>query len=199
MLARAAVPYHKVTTPRYGDTFMVPQTSLLVALLLLIDRIPLPDQPVRRGRPKTHTDRLFLKALVIMIVRRLLKVHSLLAVLAEPTAEMQRLRALLTEHGRYPTRRTFEQRLKAIRTPCPPRSRVWCSSWSRCSVCGRMQVRWRSTGPSCVRTAGSGIRKIASRGRSLTPPSTPKPTGPNPAGGDFSIVAALTGLPRVLL
>jgi len=74
---------------------MVPQISLLVALIMLIDRIPLPEAPFRRGRPKTYTDRLFLKALVIRIVRRLPKGHSLLAVLAEPTPEMQHLLALI--------------------------------------------------------------------------------------------------------
>jgi hypothetical protein len=62
---------------------------------------------------------LFLKALVILLVRRLPKVHSLLEVLDEPTPGMQRLRALLTEHGRYPTRRTFERRLQAIPDTLP--------------------------------------------------------------------------------
>jgi hypothetical protein len=38
-----------------------------------------------------------LKALVIMIVRHLPNVHALLAVLDEPTPEMQQLRSLLTE------------------------------------------------------------------------------------------------------
>jgi hypothetical protein len=47
------------------------------------------------------------------------KVHSLLAVLEEPTAEMRRLRGLLTENGRYPTRRTFERRLRAIPATLP--------------------------------------------------------------------------------
>ena len=54
-----------------------------------------------------------------MIVRQLPRVHRLLAVLAEPTPEMQRLRALLTEDGRYPTRRTFDRRLKAIPDTLP--------------------------------------------------------------------------------
>jgi hypothetical protein len=60
-----------------------------------------------------------LKALVIMIVRHLHKVHELLTVLAEPTAEMQVLRLLLMEKGRYPTRRTWERRLKAIPATLP--------------------------------------------------------------------------------
>jgi DDE family transposase len=98
---------------------MVPEASVLVLLVLLVDRIPLPPAYRRRGRPPVYPDRLFLKALVIMIVRRLPRVHSLLAVLEEPTAEMRYLRGLLTANGRYPTRRTFERRLKAIPATLP--------------------------------------------------------------------------------
>jgi hypothetical protein len=55
-----------------------------------------------------------LKALVIMIVRRLHRVGELLAVLDEPTPEMRAVRELLREEGRFPSRRTFERRLKAV-------------------------------------------------------------------------------------
>ena len=90
-------------------------------LVRLVDRMPLPKAPKKRGRgrPKTYTDRLFLKALVIMIVRRLHKVHELLAVLEQPTEGMQQLRALLMEKGRYPTRRTFERRLAQLPQTLP--------------------------------------------------------------------------------
>lgn len=100
---------------------MITQVSLLVALVMLVDRIPMPPPPPKRGRgrPKFYPDRLFLKALVIMIVRHLHKVHELLSVLQEPTAEMQALRALLTENGRYPSRRTWERRLKAMPDTLP--------------------------------------------------------------------------------
>ena len=100
---------------------MVPQETLLVLLVRLVERIPLPAAPKKcqRGRPKTYTDRLFLKALVIMIVRHLHKVHELLCVLEQPTEEMQQLRALLMEKGRYPTRRTFERRLAALPETLP--------------------------------------------------------------------------------
>src|SRR6266513_635597 len=94
---------------------MVSETSVLVALVLLVDGLPLlPPRPRRRGRPAVYSDRVFLKALGIRIVRRLSKVHLLLSVLDEPTLERQRLRALLTEQDRYPTRRTWERRLRAI-------------------------------------------------------------------------------------
>ncbi len=98
---------------------MVTEGSLLVTLILLVDRIPMPPIAKRRGRPRVYSDRLFLKALVIMIIRHLPKVHSLLAVLDEPTPEMRQLRALLTEDGRYPSRRTWERRLAAIPDSLP--------------------------------------------------------------------------------
>jgi len=95
---------------------MIPQETLLVILVKLVDRIPEPPEKKqrKRGHPKQYSDRLFLKALVIMIVRHLHKVHELLSVLAQPTAEMEQLRQLLTENGHYPTRRTWERRLKAL-------------------------------------------------------------------------------------
>jgi len=94
--------------------------SLLVTLVQLVDHLPLPAPPKRgRGRPPVYSDRLFLKALVIMLVRHLSKVHTLLAVLAEPTLEMQQLRALLTEHGRFPSRRTWERRLRTMPDTLP--------------------------------------------------------------------------------
>jgi len=102
---------------------MVAEGSLLVVLVQLVDRIPRPPLPARRGRPVIYPDQLFLKALVIMVVRRVPKVHRLLAVLEEPTPEMTRLRELLTdEQGRYPTRRTWERRLRAIPETLPAQS-----------------------------------------------------------------------------
>lgn len=100
---------------------MIPQKSLLVTLVKLVESIPMPPSPAKqgRGRPKFYPDRLFLKALVIMIVRHLHKVHELLTVLAEPTAEMRQLRGLLMEAGRYPSRRTWERRLRAIPDTLP--------------------------------------------------------------------------------
>ena len=102
---------------------MIVQKTLLVALVMLVDRIPVPPQTGkrRRGRPKTYPDRLFLKALVIMIVKQLHKVHELLTVLAADTAEMCTLRSLLTVNvnGRWPTRRTWERRLKALPDTLP--------------------------------------------------------------------------------
>jgi hypothetical protein len=99
---------------------MVPDDSTLVLLVRLIDRIPMPPAAPRRGRPPVYPDRLFLKALVITILKRLPRVHLLLTVLDQDTPEMRRLRALLTDaQGRYPTRRTWERRLRAIPVTLP--------------------------------------------------------------------------------
>jgi len=100
---------------------MVLQDSLLVTVVQLVDRLPMPSPASKRGRghPIVYTDRLFLKALVIMIVRHLHKVNELLSVLAQPTAEMVTLRTLLSEQGRFPARRTWERRLKALPASLP--------------------------------------------------------------------------------
>jgi hypothetical protein len=98
---------------------MVPEPSLLVASVRLVDQLPQPPMVRRRGRPAVYSDRLFLKALVIMVVKRVPTVHLLLAVLDQPTAEMHQLRGLLTEHGRYPTRRTWERRLRTLPDTLP--------------------------------------------------------------------------------
>jgi hypothetical protein len=100
---------------------MVGTASLLVTLVTLVDRLPTPPPPVARGRgsPRFYPDRLFLKAVVIMIVRHLHTVHELLAVLAQPTAELQALRAALTHDGHFPCRRTWERRLGALPAALP--------------------------------------------------------------------------------
>ncbi|HET8845333.1 MAG TPA: transposase [Ktedonobacteraceae bacterium] len=100
---------------------MVTQDSLLVTLVKLVDRLPQPVSPVKRGRghPQVYSNQLFLKAVVIMIIRHLRTVHELLGVLAEPTPEMCQLRELLCEQGGFPTRRTWERRLKSLPETLP--------------------------------------------------------------------------------
>ena len=99
---------------------MLHREALLVTLVKMVDGIPMPASAKRgRGRPKMYPDRLFLKALVIMIVRHLHKVNEFLSVLEQPTAEMRELRSLLTEQGRYPKRRTWERRLKSLPESLP--------------------------------------------------------------------------------
>ena len=100
---------------------MIDQDGVLVQLMRLIDRIPTPPPPPRRprGRPVFYSDKLFLKALLIMIVKRLHKVGELLSVLEEPTQRTQMVRDMLKKGGRFPSRRTFERRLKALPESLP--------------------------------------------------------------------------------
>src|SRR5579863_7682516 len=99
-----------------GDASMIPdgQESVLVRLMRLIDALPawgLPPMPdrARRGRPPVYGDRLFWKAVVVVVLRRLRSVHALVAMLEAP--EMAPVRALLSERGHLPSRRTWERRL----------------------------------------------------------------------------------------
>lgn len=101
---------------------MVPQECVLVILVWLIDLIPIPPEqdPAKRRRRKTYPDQLFLKALVIMMVRQVQTPSGLLAILAQPTAEMSWLRQELSlADGRFPCRRTWERRLRAIPDTLP--------------------------------------------------------------------------------
>jgi hypothetical protein len=95
---------------------MLRYTSVLVSLVLLVDRFPWPPEATKRprGHPKTSSDRLIVKALVIMILRRLYTAYALLAFLDQEAPLPQQLRSLLCEQGRFPSRRTWERRLAAL-------------------------------------------------------------------------------------
>ena len=101
---------------------MLQQKPLLVTFVMLIDRIPMPAPPKTRGRgrPKVYPDRLIVKALIIMVIRRLYTAYSLLAFLEQETTLTQQLRTLLSdEQGRFPCRRTWERRLEALPDDLP--------------------------------------------------------------------------------
>jgi hypothetical protein len=55
-----------------------------------------------------------MKALVIMIIRRLYTAYALLAFLAQDDPLPQQLHSLLSEQGRFPSRRTWERRLATL-------------------------------------------------------------------------------------
>jgi Transposase DDE domain len=60
-----------------------------------------------------------MKALVIMIIRRLYTAYALLAFLDQDDAVAMRWRSLLCERGRFPSRRTWERRLAVLPPSLP--------------------------------------------------------------------------------
>jgi hypothetical protein len=94
---------------------------VLVTLVRLVDWIVMPEGQTkpRRGRPKEYTDRLIVKALVVMVIRRLYTAYSLLAFLNQDTELTNQLRDLLTQDERFPVRRTWERRLSTLPDTLP--------------------------------------------------------------------------------
>ena len=149
---------------------MITAEPLLVTLVKLVDCIPMLSLPAKRprGRPKVYTDRLFLKALIIMLVRHLRKVHERLTVLAEPTAEMALLRGLLTEYGRYPTRRTWERRLKAMPDTLP--AQIGCLGRNLVALLQPWAAYGRAVGiDSTILLANGGVWHKKDRDKGVVP------------------------------
>ena len=151
---------------------MIADGSLLVALLEVVARIPLPPPPPQgRGRPVVYADRLFLQGLVIMIVRRLETVSLLVAVLHAPTEEMARVRALRAVDGRLPQRRTWERRLArqtaggALAAPRHPQcggglgqvGLAWLGLWLEAP--SRLHCRWVVDSPGHCADEGECPRR----------------------------------------
>ena len=124
-----------------------------------------------------------MKALVIMIVRRLYSAYALLRFLEQDDPVPCRLRQLLTAHGRLPSRRTWERRLATLPDTLPGligysgRHLVavlnpWASQGRAVSVDSR---RW-------PQGAASGIPSTAHAARCPTARLIPKRAGSDRAG-----------------
>jgi hypothetical protein len=101
---------------------MLSREPLLVTLVKLVDLIPMPQEPEKRGRgrPKVCSDRIIVKALVIMVIRRLYTAYSLLAFLEQGTELTNQLKELLkADHGRFAVQRTWERRLGQLPETLP--------------------------------------------------------------------------------
>lgn len=100
---------------------MLHREPVLVTLVRLVDWVPMSERRTggKRGRPKEYSDRLMVKALVVMVIRRLYTAYSLLAFLSQDTELTNQLRDMLTENGRFPVRRTWERRLSALPDTLP--------------------------------------------------------------------------------
>ena len=134
---------------------MLRHRSVLVTLVQLVDRLPWPPEPAQRprGRPKTSSDRLMVKAFVIMLIRRLSTAYALLTFLAPDDPLPQQLRPLLYEQGCFPSRRTWERRLARLPQSLP--GLIGC--------CGRHLVTL--------------LRPWVTHGRAVACDSTPLATG----------------------
>ena len=100
---------------------MIANVGLLVRLVTLIEMVPVPPPPARRppGKPRFYSDQLILKALMIMIIRRLYTATALLSFLEQDDPVVKELRRLLHQNGQFPTRRTWERRLQALPQTLP--------------------------------------------------------------------------------
>jgi hypothetical protein len=100
---------------------MLTHGSILLSLLGLVEQIPTPPPPAKRqrGRQEIYADKLFVKALIVMIMRRLYTAYALLHFLEQDDPVVQQVRPLLTEQGRFPTRRTWERRFTTLPARLP--------------------------------------------------------------------------------
>lgn len=149
---------------------MIAEPSLLVALLQVVSRIPLPPPPPRRGRgrPVVYGDRLFLQGLLIMVVRRLDNVPLLVAVLHAPTEEMARVRALLAVNGRLPDRRTWERRLARVPDTLP--AQIGCLGRALVELTGAWASHGRAVAlDSTLLRAPGGVWHVKQRAAHLLP------------------------------
>jgi hypothetical protein len=121
---------------------MLTHGSILVSFLWLVEQIPTPPPPVKRqrGRQEFYSGKLFVKALIVMIMRRLSTAYALLYFLEQDDPVAQRIRPLLREHGRFPTRRTWERRF------CDPASTVTRHDRVSGPSSGRVAAAWAVQG-----------------------------------------------------
>jgi hypothetical protein len=107
-----------------------------------------------------------------MIVRRLHRVGELLAVLEEPTPEMRMVRQLLlAEEGRFPARRTFQRRLKALPERLP--EQIGCLGRYLVGVLNPWQSRGRAVAvDSTVLQAKGGVWHKKDREAGVVPHSS---------------------------
>ena len=152
---------------------MIYQDSVVVQLIRLIESIPSPPPPPRRrGRPIVYSEKLFMKALVVMIVRRLHRVGEFLAVLQEPTPEMS------TGYANFSVRMDASPRgapssggSKPYLRGCQLRLAAWDATWSGCSLRGRDPAeRWPLTPPYFALEGECGTRRTKKPAECLTLP-----------------------------
>ena len=86
----------------------------------LVEQLPTPPPPVKRqrGRQERYFEKLFVKAVVVMIIRQLYTAWALLAFLQQDDPVAQES-SLATEHGRFPRVGPGQRRFAALPAPLP--------------------------------------------------------------------------------
>ena len=77
---------------------MISRNALLIKLLHLVDRVPLPSeyQRRRRGRPYVYPTRLIIKLRLVIVFRRLRSGYTLHCFLQQSLPEMEELREAIS-------------------------------------------------------------------------------------------------------
>ena len=101
---------------------IIQHESVLVLLLAQVDRLPeeaFPALTPGKGYGRLYSERVFVKAALVMLVHQWPKVQEFYEALQQPVAVMEHLRQRLSERGRFPSRRTFNRRVKAVAESLP--------------------------------------------------------------------------------
>ena len=142
---------------------MLPHGSILVSLLGLVEQLPTPPPPVKRqrGRQECYSDTLFVKALRVMIIRRLSPPLPCCAFWSRttrcPPASSLADGAWTFSHRDAPGNGA----LPPCRRGCQGSVDVWVVIWSRCGSRGHPGPRPPSIAPPWVPPAASGTRHLA--------------------------------------
>ncbi|HZS08221.1 MAG TPA: hypothetical protein VFD58_25530 [Blastocatellia bacterium] len=99
---------------------MLPELSLLVRLVRMVDDAPTPPPPRRpRGAPVAYPETIFLKGLLVMLLRQITTPHALLAFPDQDDPAIVQLRDELQDGGIMPSRRTWERRIRKLPARLP--------------------------------------------------------------------------------
>lgn len=164
---------------------MITPPTRLILLVQLVERLPLslPPPQRRRGHPCQYSDQLFLKALVIMLVRRVPPFMACCRCWQRTPQRCAHCALCFLKRATFPVGGRGNDDCTLSRRPylhtSPALALCWCAASNRgVTVDGRS--RWIA--PRCGPAGESGIRSIAQQGSCRTPRSIRRRSGANQAG-----------------